>query len=72
MSEQIERIDVHLDGIGHLISDKKIEVPAYQRSFAWEKDQITDLYRDLNDALYANAPEYFLGTIVLTLSLIHI
>ncbi len=66
MPEPIERIDVHLDGIGHLISDKKIEVPAYQRSFAWEKDEVTDLFRDINDAIRANAPEYFLGTIVLT------
>ncbi|SHE29299.1 Protein of unknown function [Ruegeria intermedia] len=66
MPQPIDRIDVHLDGIGHLISDKKIEVPAYQRSFAWEKDQVTDLFRDINDAIRANAPEYFLGTIVLT------
>jgi len=66
MPQPIERIDVHLDGIGHLISDKKIEVPAYQRSFAWEKDQVTDLFRDISDAIRSNAPEYFLGTIVLT------
>ncbi|GHG22417.1 DUF262 domain-containing protein [Paracoccus aerius] len=66
MLGSIERIDVHLDGIGHLISDRKIEVPAYQRSFAWEIDQITDLLRDISDAIRANSPEYFLGTIVLT------
>lgn len=66
MPPLIERIDVHLDGIGHLISDRKIEVPAYQRSFAWEKDQVEDLLRDVSDAIRANAPEYFLGTIVLT------
>ncbi len=66
MPEEIDRIFTNLDGIGHLISDKKIETPPYQRSFAWEKDQVTDLLRDIGDAIRANAPEYFLGTIVLT------
>ena len=66
MPDAIDRIDANLDGIGHLISDKRIETPPYQRSFAWEKDQVTDLLRDIGDAIRANAPEYFLGTIVLT------
>ena len=66
MPEAIDRIDANLDGIGHLISDKRIETPPYQRSFAWEEDQVTDLLRDIGDAIRANAPEYFLGTIVLT------
>ena len=58
MPDAIDRIDANLDGIGHLISDKRIETPPYQRSFAWEKDQVTDLLRDI-DAIRANAPEYF-------------
>ena len=66
MPDAIDRIDANLDGIGHLISDKRIETPPYQRSFAWEKDQVTDLLRDIGDAIRASAPEYFLGTIVLT------
>ena len=66
MPDAMDRIDANLDGIGHLISDKKIETPPYQRSFAWEKDQVKDLLRDIGDAIRAAAPEYFLGTIVLT------
>ena len=66
MPDPIEATDVQLDSIGHLISDRKIEVPTHQRSFAWGKDQVTDLFRDLADAIRSNAPEYFLGTIVLT------
>ena len=66
MPDAIDRIDANLDGIGHLISDKKIETPPYQRSFAWKEDQVIDLLRDISDAIRANAPEYFLGTIVLT------
>ncbi len=66
MPETIDRIDASLDGIGHLISDKRIETPPYQRSFAWEENQVTDLLRDIGDAIRANDPEYFLGTIVLT------
>ena len=66
MPDAIDRIDANLDGIGHLLSDKKIETPPYQRSFAWENDQVTDLLKDIGDAIRADAPEYFLGTIVLT------
>ena len=66
MPDGMDQIEANLDGIGHLISDKKIETPAYQRSFAWGKEQVNDLLRDIGDAIRANAPEYFLGTIVLT------
>ena len=66
MPDGIDHIEANLDGIGHLISDRKIETPAYQRSFAWGKEQVSDLLRDIGDAIRANAPEYFLGTIVLT------
>lgn len=66
MPDAMDRIDTNMDGIGHLISDKKIETPPYQRSFAWEEDQVKDLLRDIGDAIHVRAPEYFLGTIVLT------
>ena len=63
MPEAIDRIEANLDGIGHLISDKRIDTPHYQRSFAWEKDQVTDLMRDIGDAIRANTLEYFLGAL---------
>jgi len=66
MPQPIDPIHIHLDGIGHLISDKKIEVPAYQRSFAWEKEQVENLFQDIAAAIDSDAPEYFLGSIVLT------
>ena len=62
----IERIDVHLLGIGEVIATKTVTVPPYQRLYAWTKEQVDDLFRDLADAIRKNESEYFLGTVVLT------
>lgn len=66
MNAPIERLDVRLDGIGHVLSDRTIVVPAYQRPYSWTDEQIFDLLRDLYDAIQVKDAEYFLGTIVLT------
>lgn len=62
----IERLDARLDGIGHMLADRTIVVPAYQRPYSWTDEQIADLLRDLSDAIRDKDAEYFLGTIVLT------
>lgn len=62
----IERLDARLDGIGHVLADRMIVVPAYQRPYSWTDEQITDLLRDLSDAIRDRDGEYFLGTIVVT------
>lgn len=62
----IKKLDANLDGIGHVLSELRIEVPHYQRSYSWGDEQIEDLFRDLADAIRAKRSEYFLGTIVLT------
>lgn len=58
------------EGIAHLIADKALSVPVYQRSYSWELDednQVGDFWDDLVGAfLSAPAAEYFLGTVVLT------
>ncbi len=64
--EKLERIDSDLLGIGELVEGKKLSVPSHQRPYAWEDQQVADLFRDLNDALNAKQGEYFLGTVVLT------
>lgn len=61
----IEKLEARLDGIGHLLADKYIVVPPYQRAYSWTDEQIEELLRDLSDAIRHKDAEYFLGTIVL-------
>ncbi len=63
---RIDKLDARLDGVGHLLADRYIVVPPYQRAYSWTDEQITDLLRDLSDAIRSKDSEYFLGTIVLT------
>lgn len=62
----IEKLDARLDGIGHLLSDRYIQVPPYQRAYSWTDEQVEDLLKDLSDAIRERSAEYFLGTVVLT------
>jgi hypothetical protein len=64
----VERIEVQHSGIGHVLSSRRLAVPSHQRPYAWTEEQVTDLFRDLADAINNRAGEYFLGTIVITRS----
>jgi uncharacterized protein with ParB-like and HNH nuclease domain len=55
-----------LDGIGHILNDKVLVVPQYQRAYSWQKDQVELFWNDLRTAVDASEPEYFLGTVVVT------
>lgn len=56
-------IDFVHDGIGHFISDNFLKVPLYQRSFAWEINNVQELFEDIKNTY---PDEYFIGTIVVT------
>lgn len=66
MISKIDKLEARLDGIGHLLADRYIMVPPYQRAYSWTDEQIGELLRDLSDALREKEAEYFLGTVVLT------
>lgn len=51
-------------GIGEVLKSGSLAVPRNQRSYAWEKDEVEELFRDLNTAILAGDLEYFLGCIV--------
>jgi hypothetical protein len=55
-----------LDGIGHVIRDRPMLVPPFQRPYAWKEDEVATFWWDLRAAFSTESPEYFLGTIVLT------
>ena len=57
------KIDFKHDGIGHFLSDNFFKIPIYQRSFAWHKENVRELFDDITNS-YPN--EYFIGTIVVT------
>jgi hypothetical protein len=63
---KIDKLEARLDGIGHLLADRYIMVPPYQRAYSWTDQQIEELLRDLSDAIREKEAEYFLGTVVLT------
>lgn len=64
----IAQIITHVDGIGHLLSDRLLAVPDYQRSYSWGEAEVAELWNDLQKAKAAGAHEYFLGSIVTTRS----
>ena len=48
-----------------LKGDYVLEVPPYQRPYAWTTEQVSELFEDLNAARQRNDTPYFLGSIVL-------
>lgn len=52
-------------GIGRVLTDGNLVVPQYQRSYAWEKQNIVEFLDDLERAVRSEATEYFLGSVVL-------
>jgi hypothetical protein len=63
----IEQTRIGLEGLGHVLKDKKLRVPRYQRSYAWKETNVDELIADLRNALDDDRDEYFLGSIVCTL-----
>jgi Protein of unknown function DUF262/Protein of unknown function (DUF1524) len=57
-------ISIVLSGLGEAISKGPWAVPAYQRSYAWEKEHVARLFSDLDEAIANEEDEYFLGSIV--------
>lgn len=65
-SLELTNLSAKLDGIGHLLRDRKLVVPRFQRSYAWGMEQVTTYWTDLRAAFAAQQPGYFLGTVVLS------
>jgi hypothetical protein len=61
-----EEIAFQHKGIGSVLSHTRVAVPLNQREYSWEEEHVRELFTDFSNAIAANKPEYFLGTIVLT------
>ena len=49
---------------GALMAGSPFEIPAFQREYSWEEDQVADFWRDLSSNVTAD--DYFLGLLILT------
>jgi hypothetical protein len=57
--------DFSHDQLGHLLADKLLEVPRFQRAFSWEKIHVEEYLQDLEKARQKSADNaYFMGTAV--------
>ena len=66
MTDTITDLNARLDGIGHVVRDRRLRVPEFQRSYAWELEQVDTYWADLRAAIDLPSPSYFLGTVVLS------
>jgi hypothetical protein len=64
LSSSLAQLEIDLDGIGHVLADKRLKVPTYQRSYAWTDDNVKELLTDIHAAMRDGAKEYFLGSIL--------
>lgn len=62
----LEPIDSRLIGVGALLKQQRLAVPAYQRPYTWEVEHVKELFNDIINAKRKNSEQYFLGTVVLT------
>src|SRR5208282_2654561 len=69
MPVQLIPIEAHERTIGQIFDDSyAFEIPAYQRPYAWEIDQVRELLSDLLEAMDdtdTSGGVYFLGSVVL-------
>lgn len=59
-------LNTGVEGIGHLLSDRLLAIPDYQRAYSWGSEEVEDLWNDLEQAITDKVSEYFLGSVVST------
>lgn len=53
------------DGIGRVLNQNLLKVPANQRPYAWKDTHVRELLDDIKEAMADESELYFLGTVVL-------
>lgn len=66
MAHKDETLGFEHKGIGSVLAQNRFVVPLNQREYSWEDEHVSELFRDLADAMAQHKNTYFLGTIVLT------
>jgi uncharacterized protein with ParB-like and HNH nuclease domain len=65
INNKLSPVEISLEGIGHVLRDRRLEVPPYQRGYSWGQDEVAEFWWDLKASYVSLNPQYFLGTIVL-------
>ena len=52
--------------LARLLHDHRLLVPWHQRRYDWDRENVSELLEDLDDACRQNRSAYFLGTVLLT------
>lgn len=52
------------DQLGHLLSDKLLAIPRFQRSYSWTKQNVSEYWNDIQRSRPSGG-SYFMGTVVL-------
>lgn len=64
-SSDIVELIVYKDEENNIFNtDKRFQIPLYQRSFAWEDKQLIQLMEDINDSCVDPNSKYYIGTLV--------
>lgn len=66
MAQSQVQFQIHLEGVSTVLKNRRFTVPSYQRSYAWEAENVEALLLDLSDAIRNNENEFFLGSLVVT------
>ena len=64
MSNDLPLKELSIYDVFNSIESITYEIPIYQRNYAWEKDEIEALVRDIWDALDKKNETYYIGTLV--------
>ena len=64
MSEYITKLNILSQDGTIFDTDVKYVIPLYQRAFAWEEKQLTQLIEDINDV--ADDANYYMGTLIVS------
>src|ERR1700690_234891 len=63
--EIMPKIRFDEETLGRIVRNRQgLRVPINQRSYAWRRSHVEDLFTDLNGAITTGASEYFLGSII--------
>lgn len=64
-TEVMPKIRFEEETLGLIVRNRQgLRVPINQRSYAWKRSHVEDLFTDLNGAITSKADEYFLGSII--------
>jgi hypothetical protein len=64
--EDSNEIGISREALANALKTNQLSMDNNQRSYAWGKENIIELFQDLQNAIDSNEPEYFLGSIVVT------